>query len=171
MKEIWLFKNSKHKNVYLMVSPSLTTAKQLAMIPPLSSSQNLIGSLSLVPGKLPLALFIALALEHLAVNMLSSCMRNTFIPIVVIFLQYLSHENALFIFVHLECWQLKKPFNFMLSFSLSIIIPSALWWQSISSLILAQWPKLQLNTPVRELHSLPLLQLYLLSCAVFTCGS
>lgn len=151
-----------------MVFPFLLTIRQLAMMLPFSSSQILTGLVSLVPGKFPLALFSAKPREHLAVMTLSSCMRKTLISLVIILGQYRSHENRLLIFVHLEFWQLKKPLSFILSFSLSITIPSALWWQSINSLMFAQCPKLQLNTPESVLHSLPLLQLYFFRFSVFT---
>lgn len=132
-------------------------------------SQTLTGSSSLIPGILPFALFQAIPREHLAETMLSSCMRYTLISLVVMFGQYRSQVKALLIFVHREFWQLKKPFSFMLSLSLSMMIPSALWWQSISSLMLEQWPLLQLNTPDNMLHSLPLLQLYFFMLPISTC--
>lgn len=151
----------------MKLSP-FVTAKQLATILPFRSSQILTGLSNLIPGELPFALFKAIPREHLADIILSSCIRYTFTSLVEMFGQYRSQVKAFLIFVHLECSQLKKPFNFMLSFSLSMTMPSALWWQSISSLMFEQCPRLQLNTPVNMLHSLPLLQLYLFILPMFT---
>lgn len=111
---------------YLMTLLFFVTAKQLATILPFCSSQIFTDLSNLIPGKLPFALFKAIPREHLADIILSSCIRYTFTSVVEILGQYRSQVKAFLIFVHLECWQLKKPFSFILSFSLSMTMPSAL---------------------------------------------
>lgn len=112
--------------IYLNLSPSLTASKQLAMRIPSFSFQICFRSASLTPGWFPLASLYPNPTSHSAVTSESSTMISTLTAVVVTFGQYRSHRmGGLFSFVHRDFLQSKNPFNFMLSRSASIVIPSA----------------------------------------------
>lgn len=113
---------------YRNLSPSRFTSKQFVNKMPSFSSQIFFGGSIRLPGSEPSASLYAYATSHSAVISESSRIINTLTAAVVIFAQYRSHENAFLIFIHRDFSHSKNPFNFMLSRSASIVMPSAWWW-------------------------------------------
>jgi hypothetical protein len=123
----------------------------------------------LVPGADPFALVWAKAFVHSPLYTKSSYNTNTLAFVVAILWQKRSQTNCCLISTHRDLLHSKNPFIFTLSLSLSSEMPSALYWHWYTSLQFAQCPKEQLNNPVKDPHSEPLLQLYFFSAAGSTC--
>lgn len=115
--------------IYLNLSPSLMTSKQLVSKIPSFSFQICLRSVSLTPGWLPRASLYAYPTSHSAVNNESSSIIRILTAVVVTFGQNRSQlVGVLFNLIHFDFLQSKNPFNFILSRSASIEMPSALNW-------------------------------------------